>query len=187
MLAGRTLEEAEFPIKMVGHGHCFRTEAGAGGVGEKGIYRLHQFTKVEMFVACRPEESDAMLEEIVGHQKSLYEALGLDARVLDMPPHELGASAYRKYDIEAYLRGKGEFGEISSASNCTDYQSRRLQIRYRPQQGGEGLRFVHTLNATAAAVPRLIVALLETHAQPDGSVLIPEVLQPYMGGLQSLS
>eukprot|EP00698_Gefionella_okellyi_P005785 TRINITY_DN1523_c0_g1_i3.p1 TRINITY_DN1523_c0_g1~~TRINITY_DN1523_c0_g1_i3.p1 ORF type:complete len:469 (+),score=79.01 TRINITY_DN1523_c0_g1_i3:40-1446(+) len=179
MLAKRVLRgKSEFPLKYVAYGHSFRREVGSPGMERKGLYRVKQFTKVEMFVVTAPEDSDAMLEELVSIQQELFAELGLHYRVLDMPTEELGASAYRKYDIEAWMPHRNGFGEISSASNCTDFQSRRLDIRYRTA----GTRqFVHTLNATACAVPRMIVAIVENNQQADGTVIIPKVLQPFVG------
>jgi len=203
----RILSEQQLPIKMAAFGHCFRTEAGAAGSAGKGLYRVHQFSKVELFVVSTPEQSDQLHKELLDFETKLYEDLGLHFRVLDMPTGDLGAPAYRKFDVEAWMPGLGRFGEISSASNCTDYQARRLNLRYRPsggeekekeksgggkkgggkggggEKGGAPTAFVHTLNATAVAVPRMIVAILEGNQQKDGSVVVPEVLRPYLGGM----
>jgi seryl-tRNA synthetase len=185
MLSNRVFEsESQLPCRMVGLSHCFRTEAGSAGKESKGLYRLHQFTKVELFAVSTPEESDNVLEELCTFQQHLYEQLGLRCRVLDMPTQELGSSAYRKYDIEAWMPSRGGFGEISSASNCTDYQSRRLNIKF--QRDGRKY-YAHTLNATAVAVPRVLMALLETGNDGTGRVEIPKVLRPYMGGLDCIS
>ncbi|KAJ2723035.1 Serine--tRNA ligase, mitochondrial [Coemansia sp. Benny D115] len=175
----QTLGANELPQRMAGLSHCFRAEAGARGRDTRGIYRLHQFTKVELVTLCAPGQGDIELERLVNLQSSLYADLGLTFRVLQMPTHELGASAFQKYDIEAWMPGRRMWGEVSSASNCTDYQARRLGIRARREGGVE---FVHTLNATAVAVPRLAVAILETHQRADGSVVVPEVLRPWMLG-----
>lgn len=201
----KVVEESALPIKMAAYGHCFRTEAGAAGAAGKGLYRVHQFSKVEMFVICTPEQSDALHEELIDIEEEMFTQLGLHFKILDMPSGDLGAPAYRKYDVEAWMPGLQRYGEISSASNCTDYQARRLNIRYRVaakggEKGGEGVEetpkkkakkakgsptaFCHTLNATACAVPRMIVAIMENFQQADGSVLVPEILQPYLGGLQ---
>ncbi|XP_059636300.1 serine--tRNA ligase, chloroplastic/mitochondrial isoform X3 [Cornus florida] len=163
----------------------------------RGLYRVHQFSKVEMFILCRPEESDSYHEELIGIEEDLFSSLGFHFKTLDMATGDLGAPAYRKYDVEAWMPGLGRYGEISSASNCTDYQSRRLGIRYRPESSsanpkkGKGnlapTQFVHTLNATACAVPRMIVCLLENYQQEDGSVVIPEPLRPFMGGLEAIT
>ncbi|KAJ1729822.1 seryl-tRNA synthetase [Coemansia biformis] len=176
------LGSATLPMSLAGMGHCFRAEAGARGRDTRGIYRLHQFTKVELVVLALPEHSDAELARLVSFQESLYADLGLTFRVLQMPTQELGASAYQKFDVEAWMPGRGAWGEIASASNCTDYQARRLGIRVRSSTAGAAPAFVHTLNATAVAVPRLVVALLESFQRPDGSVVIPAALRPWMMG-----
>ncbi|KAG7943475.1 hypothetical protein I3843_15G041200 [Carya illinoinensis] len=192
------LAESLLPLKYAAFSHCFRTEAGAAGAATRGLYRVHQFSKVEMFVLCRPEESDLYHEELIKIEEDLFSSLGLHYKTLDMASGDLGAPAYRKFDVEAWMPGLERFGEISSASNCTDYQSRRLGIRYRPSEpssaspkkGKANLappRFVHTLNATACAVPRMIVCLLENYQQEDGSVTIPEPLRPFMGGLEIIA
>ncbi|ERN15691.1 serine--tRNA ligase, chloroplastic/mitochondrial isoform X1 [Amborella trichopoda] len=194
------LADSDLPLKYVALSHCFRTEAGAAGTATRGLYRVHQFTKVEMFILCHPEESDNYHEELISIEQELFSSLGLHFKTLDMASADLGAPAFRKYDIEAWMPGLGRYGEISSASNCTDYQSRRLGIRYRPAmteppptklKKGKGVtgptRFVHTLNATACAVPRMLVCLLENFQEEDGSVIIPQVLRPFMGGLDVIS
>ncbi|KAH7687168.1 Serine-tRNA ligase type1 protein [Dioscorea alata] len=194
------LPDSALPLKYVAFSHCFRTEAGAAGAATRGLYRVHQFSKVEMFIFCQPEDSNMYHEELIQIEEDLFTSLGLHFKTLDMATGDLGAPAYRKFDVEAWMPGLGRFGEISSASNCTDYQSRRLGIRFRPSlsdaspansKKGKGsaapTQFVHTLNATACAVPRMIVCLLENFQQEDGSVVIPEPLRPFMGGLQVLS
>lgn len=156
------------------------------------IHRVHQFTKVEMFGVTKGDvaSSDALLLEFVSIQKELFSNLGLHYQLLDMPLHELGAPAYRKFDIEAWMPGRAMYGEISSASNCTDYQSRRLNIRHSPSidsaGSSRGHRFVHTVNGTACAVPRMLIALLETFQQANGEVCIPQALQPYCNGMERL-
>ncbi|KAG0239302.1 seryl-tRNA synthetase [Actinomortierella wolfii] len=187
MNMNKVLDESQLPMRLAGFGRAFRAEAGARGAENKGLYRVHQFSKVELFVFSRSgSESDAILEEIRHFQESIFEELGLCFRVLDMPTEELGASAYKKYDIEAWMPGRNSWGEISSTSNCTDYQSRRLNIRYRSKANNNVTEFVHTLNGTAMAVPRIIVALLETYQQEDGSVRLPECLVPYMNGIKEI-
>jgi seryl-tRNA synthetase len=198
------LSEQELPRKVAAFGRCFRTEAGAAGAAGKGLYRVHQFSKVEMFVICTPEQSEQLHQELMDIEVEMFEELGLHFKVLDMPSGDLGAPAYRKYDVEAWMPGLQRYGEISSASNCTDYQSRRLNIRYRPvSSDGDGAsttqekkkkknkkvptQFVHTLNATACAVPRMIVAILESNQQEDGTIIIPEVLRPFMLGIDRIS
>lgn len=174
------LDEGELPKRIVTCSRCFRAET-ADISRETGIYRVHQFTKVEMFAVTVNEtgcESDEALSDLVDIQQHLFEQLGLHFRVLDMPSQELGASAYQKYDMEAWLPGKEFWGEISSASNCTDYQSRRLGITYRTQHGD--VKHCHTVNGTACAIPRMIIAILENYQRSNGTVDIPDVLQPYM-------
>ncbi|KAI0094246.1 seryl-tRNA synthetase [Irpex rosettiformis] len=184
----------ELPKKVVGLGRAFRAEAGARGADTRGLYRVHQFTKLELFVVSTEEQSDGIMEEMRSLQTKIFDGLGLSFRVLDMPTEELGASAYRKYDMEAWMPGRDSWGEISSTSNCTDYQARRLHIRYRSNPAEDdspankaATSFAHTLNGTAAAIPRLIVALLENGARFDGEgnivgVDLPKVLKPFWVG-----
>lgn len=183
LYADALLKETDLPLKLVGISHCFRTEAGAHGRESKGLYRVHQFTKVEMFVLCRPEDSEAMHEQILKIEERILEALEIPYRVIDVASGDLGAPAYRKYDIEAWMPGRGEageFGEVTSASNCTDFQARRLKARFRRAVTKKN-ELVHTLNGTAVALSRTPVALLENHQQADGSVTIPKALQPDTG------
>jgi len=175
----------ELPIKMAGLSHCFRTEAGAHGRATRGIYRVHQFTKVEMFGFCAPtlEASNALHAEIVQIEEEIFQALQIPYRVIDTCTGDLGAPAYRKFDLEAWMPGRGEggtYGEVTSASNCTDYQARRLGVRCKTPEK-KGTQFVHTLNGTAISIARAIIAVLENHQQADGTILIPEVLQPWVG------
>jgi seryl-tRNA synthetase len=176
------IDVATLPLKYAGLSHCFRTEAGAHGKATRGIYRVHQFTKVEMFGFTRPDValSDAFLEQIVAVEENLFQTLGIPYRVIDTCTGDLGGPAYRKFDLEAWMPGRGEYGEVTSASNCTDYQARRLGIRCK---GGEkkGTQFVHTLNGTAVAATRAIIAVLENNQQSDGSVTIPEALRKWIG------
>ena len=181
--ADSIFEEEELPLRMAGISHCFRTEAGSHGRESRGLYRVHQFSKVEMFAFTRPEDSEAMLDELVGLEEQIFQALELPYRVIDVASGDLGAPAYRKFDLEAWMPGRGDggdFGEVTSASNCTDYQARRLKIRFR-RAGGKKNEIVHTLNGTAISLARAILALLEVHQRADGSVAIPAALQPYMG------
>lgn len=170
----------DLPVRMVCSSTCYRAETHTGKE-PWGLYRVHHFTKVEMFGVTGPglEQSSALLEEFLSLQMEILTELGLHFRVLDMPTQELGLPAYRKFDIEAWMPGRGSFGEVTSASNCTDFQSRRLHIMFQKEAGE--LRFAHTVNATACAVPRLLIALLESNQQKDGSVRVPSVLQPYVG------
>jgi len=173
----------ELPVKMVGISHCFRTEAGSAGRESKGLYRVHQFTKVEMFVFAAPTDSDAIHDELLAIEEKIFTALELPYRVIDVASGDLGAPAYRKFDIEAWIPSRGDngdYGEVTSTSNCTDYQARRLNTRFKPLGGKRNL-FVHPLNGPAVAVPRAIIALLENHQRADGSVTVPKALQPYTG------
>jgi seryl-tRNA synthetase len=170
------------PIKYAGFSHCFRKEAGAAGQYSKGLYRVHQFSKVELFVLCKPEESDAIHEELREIEEEIFNSLKIPFRVVDTCTGDLGAPAYRKYDLEAWMPGRGndgDWGEITSTSNCTDYQARRLGVRYKDDNGKT--QFVHMLNGTALAVSRALVSIIELFQQEDGSVIIPEALQPYCG------
>ncbi|KAI8139616.1 hypothetical protein BJV82DRAFT_490153, partial [Fennellomyces sp. T-0311] len=185
--AAKVLDESELPKRLVGFGRAYRAEAGGRGTETKGLYRVHQFSKVELFAVSTAMQSDAVLEEFRQIQEEMFSELGLSFRVLDMPTEELGASAYRKYDIEAWMPGRKTWGEISSTSNCTDYQARRLSIRYRPTyHAGKNTLFCHTINGTAIAVPRVIIAILETFQKPDGSVEIPNVLRKWLPGQPSV-
>ena len=178
----QVLEQSVLPLKYAGLSHCFRTEAGAAGRATRGIYRVHQFTKVEMFGYAGPDvqESDALHKEILRIEEEIFQALGIPYRVIDTASGDLGGPAYRKFDIEAWMPGRGEYGEVTSASNCTDYQSRRLNIRCRSQER-KGTQYVHTLNGTAISCARAIIAVLENYQQEDGSVVVPDVLRPWVG------
>lgn len=188
MLAGVIYDESFTSKRYVATSHAFRAEAGSRGQESRGLYRVHQFTKVELFVVCRLEQSEAYLEKVRSVQEGIVSGLGIPYRVLNMPTEELGASAFTKYDIEAWMPGKGSWGEISSASNCTDYQARRLHIRYKVPDGstvrGEGAlagtAWAHTLNGTAMAVPRIIVALMENYGvSSEGKLRLPSVLKAH--------
>jgi seryl-tRNA synthetase len=179
--AGKILDAESLPIMLAGVSHCFRREAGAAGQFSKGLYRIHQFTKVEMFVYSHPAKSDAMLDRLTGIEERIFQGLEIPHRVVDTCTGDLGAPAYRKFDFEAWMPGRGDsgdWGEITSASNCTDYQARRLGIRFK--EGGKS-QFVHTLNGTAIAISRALVALLENFQRKDGSVGIPAALAKYTG------
>jgi len=183
MLAGRIVDEDALPIRLAGLSHCFRTEAGAHGRESRGLYRVHQFTKTEMFVFCRPEDSDAQLEELRRIEERIFDALEIPYRVVEIAAGDLGAPAYRKYDLEAWMPGRGDggsWGEITSASNCTDFQARRLQCRFR-RTGSKKPEMLHTLNGTAVSNARTILALLEIHQQADGTISVPKALAPYLG------
>jgi seryl-tRNA synthetase len=179
--AGAILPADKLPIRMAGLSHCFRREAGAAGQFSKGLYRVHQFTKLEMFVYCLPEQSDALHEELRLIEEEIFEGLEIPFRVVDTCAGSLGAPAYRKWDLEAWLPGRngGEYGEVTSTSNCTDYQARRLNIRFKGADGKN--RFVYMLNGTAVAVSRAMIAVIENFQQADGTVKIPAALVPYCG------
>ncbi|AEC02139.1 serine--tRNA ligase [Parasphaerochaeta coccoides] len=180
--SGEILDKANLPLKLAGLSHCFRREAGGAGQYSKGLYRVHQFSKLEMFIFCLPEESDVFHARLLAIEEDIFSGLGLAYRVLDTCTGDLGAPAYRKFDIEAWMPGRGEngeYGEVTSTSNCTDYQARNLGIRYRDDDGK--LQFVHMLNGTAVAISRALVAILENYQNEDGSVTIPEKLIPYVG------
>lgn len=176
------LDKSQLPIRMTGLSHCFRREAGGAGQYSKGLYRVHQFSKLEMFIYCLPEESERFHQEILSIEEEIFSGLGLAYRVVDTATGDLGAPAYRKFDIEAWMPGRGddgEYGEVTSTSNCTDYQARSLNIRYRDDDGK--IKFVHMLNGTAVALSRAIVAIMENYQNEDGTITVPEALRPYTG------
>jgi seryl-tRNA synthetase len=173
------LDAADLPVRYAGFSTCFRREAGTYGKDTRGIFRVHQFDKVEMFSFVLPSESEAEHERLRDLQEQILSGLGLHGRIVDIPVGDLGASATRKFDIEVWLPGQGAYRELTSASNCTDYQARRLKSRYRTGDGANEM--LHTLNGTAVAVGRTIIAVLETHQRADGTVAVPEALQPYLG------
>ena len=178
-LTDEIVDEDRLPLRFAGLSHCFRTEAGSHGRASRGLYRVHQFTKVEMFAFTRPEDSEAVHEEMVEIEERTFQGLGLPYRVVDICTGDLGGAAYRKYDLEAWMPGRDDFGEVTSTSNTTDYQARRLRIRYR--KDGARPQFLHTLNGTALAMSRALIALLEVYQQEDGSVKLPQALVPYVG------
>jgi seryl-tRNA synthetase len=183
MHRNQTLDAVRLPLKYVGLSHCFRTEAGAPGRDTRGLYRVHQFTKVEMFAYCLPEQSEQIHLELLAIEEQIFQGLGLAYQVIDTCTGDLGGPAYRKYDLEAWMPGRGtagEYGEVTSTSNCTDFQARRLGVRYKIA-GQKGTHFAHTLNGTAVACTRALVAILENYQDADGSVTIPEVLRPWVG------
>jgi seryl-tRNA synthetase len=185
--SGEILPREKLPLRLAGLSHCFRREAGAAGQFSKGLYRVHQFTKLEMFVYCLPEDSEALHEELRSIEEEIFTGLEIPFRVVDTCTGDLGAPAYRKWDLEAWMPGRanppspsgGEWGEVTSTSNCTDYQARRLKIRYKDTDGKN--KYVHMLNGTAIAVSRGIIAILENFQQEDGSVKLPRALVPYCG------
>jgi len=177
--ADEVIPEAKLPLKYIGYSHCFRQEAGAYGKYSKGLYRVHEFTKTEMFIYCKPEESEKFHEYILKMEEEIYQELGLPYRVIEMCTGDLGAMAARKFDIEVWMPSRSDYGEITSTSNCTDYQARNLNIRFRRETGET--EYVHMLNGTAIVMSRVPLAILENFQQKDGSVLIPKVLQKWMG------
>ncbi|MCC9643058.1 serine--tRNA ligase [Rhodopirellula sp. JC740] len=183
MLSGQVLASEELPLRYCGLSHCFRTEAGAAGRASKGLYRVHQFTKVEMFAFTLPDQSESMHEEMRGLECEIFDALEVPYRVIDTATGDLGGPAYRKYDLEAWMPGRGDagdWGEVTSTSNCTDYQARRLNVRSKTT-GQKGTEFVHTLNGTAIATGRAMIAILENHQRADGSINVPQILRPWVG------
>ena len=178
----QTLMSDELPLRLCGLSHCYRTEAGAAGRASRGLYRVHQFTKVEMFAFTRPDQSDAMNEELLQIERDLFDALEIPFRIVDTATGDLGGPAYRKYDLEAWMPGRGEsgeWGEVTSTSNCTDYQARRLNSRFKIKDQ-KGTHFTHTLNGTALALSRALISILENHQNADGSVTIPEAIRSYV-------
>ncbi|MBQ5498757.1 MAG: serine--tRNA ligase [Treponema sp.] len=184
--SGEILDKSKLPLFYCGLSHCFRREAGAAGHFSKGLYRVHQFDKVEMFVYSLPEESDKIHEQLRLIEEEIFTGLGIPFRVVDTCTGDLGAPAYRKWDLEAWMPGRadeehpeGDWGEVTSTSNCTDYQARRLNVKYRDDDGKN--KYVHMLNGTAIAVGRAMLAILENYQNADGSVTIPPALVPFCG------
>jgi len=178
MHADEILDADSLPLRYAGFSTCFRREAGTHGKDTRGIFRVHQFDKVEMFTFCHPDDSAAEHDFLLAREEELVQALGIAYRVVNVAAGDLGASAARKYDIEAWFPGQGRYREITSTSNTTDYQARRLKIRFRDDGGN---RLVHTLNGTAIAMGRMLIAIVETCQQPDGSIVVPDVLRPFVG------
>ncbi len=175
----------DLPVKYVGVSPCFRKEVGAHGKYTKGLFRVHQFNKIEQFIFCHPDDSWKLHEELQKNSEDLYKGLGLHYRVVNVCTGDIGIIAAKKYDIEVWM-ADGTYREAGSNSNCTDYQARRLNIKYREKEGQAPVGFVHTLNNTAIATSRTLIAILEQCQQKDGSVAIPEALRPLMGGLERL-
>jgi len=179
------LEAKSLPLKYAGVSPCFRKEAGAHGKDTKGIFRVHQFEKIEQFVFCKPEDSWEIHEELIHNAEEIYQKLEIPYRVVNICTGDIGSIAAKKYDIEAWMPAQGKYREVVSCSNCTDYQARRLNIRYRESPNLKSI-YVHTLNSTLIAVQRTLVAILENYQQKDGTVQIPKILQPYMGSIEVL-
>ena len=173
------IEPSELPIKLVGVSSCFRREVGAHGLSDRGIWRVHQFTKIEQIVICNPDDSWRHHEELLTNAVELWDSLGLHYRVVNICTGDMGTVASKKYDLEAWLPGANAYKEVVSCSNCTDYQANRLRMRYRTSEGNSA---VHTLNSTAVATSRALVAIMEQYQNEDGTVRVPDVLVPHMGG-----
>lgn len=182
-VAGEILDAAQLPIKMVAHSPCFRSEAGASGRDTRGMIRQHQFDKVELVQIVEPATSVAALEELTGHAEKVLQALELPYRVMVLCTGDMGFGASKTYDLEVWVPSQDKYREISSCSNCTDFQARRMQTRYRNPESGK-TELVHTLNGSGLAVGRTLVAVIENNQQADGSIRVPEVLRPYMAGLE---
>lgn len=182
MFMDEVLNAQDLPLKYVGISANFRKEAGAHGKDTRGIFRTHQFNKVEQFILCKPEDSWEMHEELIRNAEELAQKLGLPHQVVNVCTGDIGTVAAKKYDIETWMPAQNKYREIISCSNCTDYQARRLNIRYREKEGAPTKGFVHTLNSTALATGRTMVAILGNYQQKDGSIIIPEVLRPFIGG-----
>jgi seryl-tRNA synthetase len=185
MFMDEILDKKDLPIKFVGISPCFRKEVGAHGKYTKGLFRMHQFNKVEQFIFCLPEQSWKFHEELQKNSEELYQSLGLHYKVVNVCTGDIGIIAAKKYDILVWM-ADGQFREVGSNSNCTDYQARRLNIRFREKEGQAPVGFVHTLNNTALATSRTMMAILEQFQQKDGSVIIPKVLKPFMNGIERL-
>jgi len=186
MLMNETLKEQEMPIKLAGISTCFRKEAGAHGKDTRGIFRTHQFNKIEQFIFCKPEDSQKLHEELLQNAEDLLQKIGLPYRVVNVCTGDIGTVAAKKYDIEAWMPAQNGYREVVSCSNCTDYQGRRLGVRYREKEGAAPKGFVHTLNSTAIATGRTIVAIIENNQLADGTINVPVVLRKYMGNREKM-
>ena len=186
LVAGDILDEAQLPIRFAAHTPCFRSEAGASGKDTRGMLRQHQFSKVEMVSICHPDTSDDEHERMTGCAEEVLKRLGLHYRVVVLATGDLGFSARKTYDIEVWLPGQDRYREISSCSNCGDFQSRRMRARFRPKNR-KGTEFVHTLNGSGLAVGRTLIAVMENYQQADGSIRVPKALLPYMGGMEVIA
>jgi seryl-tRNA synthetase len=186
LVAGDILDEAQLPIRFAAHTPCFRSEAGASGKDTRGMLRQHQFSKVEMVSICHPDTSDDEHERMTGCAEEVLKRLGLHYRVVVLATGDLGFSARKTYDIEVWLPGQDRYREISSCSNCGDFQSRRMRARFRPKNR-KGTEFVHTLNGSGLAVGRTLISVMENYQQADGSIRVPEALLPYMGGMEVIA
>jgi seryl-tRNA synthetase len=187
MLQNEVLKEEDLPLKLAGISACFRKEAGAHGKDTRGIFRTHQFNKIEQFIFCTPEQSWKLHEELLQNAEELIKKLDLPYRVVNVCTGDIGTVAAKKYDLEAWMPAQNAYRELISCSNCTDYQARRLSIRYREKEGAPTKGFVHTLNSTAIATGRTIVAIMENFQQEDGSILVPKALRKHMADIEKIS
>jgi seryl-tRNA synthetase len=186
MYMDEVINEKDLPLRFVGVSPCFRKEAGAHGKDTKGIFRTHQFNKVEQFVFCKPEDSWKIHEELIDNVKAIYKKLELPFRVVNVCTGDIGTVAAKKYDLEVWMSAQQKFREVVSCSNCTDYQARRLNIRFRETEGRLPKGFVHTLNSTAIATGRTIVAILENFQEKNETIIVPNVLRPLMNGKKKI-
>jgi seryl-tRNA synthetase len=186
MYMSEVIKEQDLPIKLAGLSTCFRKEAGAHGKDTRGIFRTHQFNKIEQFIFCKPEDSARLHEELLMNAEDLLQKLELPYRVVNVCTGDIGGVAAKKYDIEAWMPAQNGYREVVSCSNCTDYQARRLGIRYREKEGAPPKGFLHTLNSTAIATGRTLVALLENNQNEDGSITVPKVLRKYVGDFEKI-
>jgi seryl-tRNA synthetase len=186
MFMNETLKEQDMPIKLAGISTCFRKEAGAHGKDTRGIFRTHQFNKIEQFIFCKPEDSPKLHEELLQNAEDLLQKIGLPYHVVNVCTGDIGTVAAKKYDIEAWMPAQNGYREVVSCSNCTDYQARRLGIKYREKEGAAPKGTVHTLNSTAIATGRTIVAILENNQNEDGTINIPEAIRKYMGNREKI-
>ena len=186
MYMNEVIEKQYLPLKLAGLSACFRKEAGVHGKDTRGIFRTHQFNKIEQFIFCKPEDSVKLHEELLANAEELLQKLELPYRVVNVCTGDIGAVAAKKYDIEVWMPAQNGYRELVSCSNCTDYQARRLGIRYREKEGAPPKGFLYTLNSTAIATGRMLVALLENNQNEDGSINVPQVLRKYVGGFEKI-
>ncbi|MDG2028759.1 MAG: serine--tRNA ligase [Acidimicrobiales bacterium] len=185
MVAGEILDEGDLPLRLMAHTSCYRREAGSAGKDTRGLLRVHEFDKVELYAFCTPDQAQAMHMEILERAENAIRDLGLAHRVLDLACGDISGAGARTYDIEVFAPGVDRWLEVSSVSWCTDFQARRANVRYRPSEG-KGTEFVHSLNGSGLAVPRVWAAIVETYRRPDGSICMPEALHPYLGGMTEI-
>jgi seryl-tRNA synthetase len=187
MYWNEVLKQDDLPIKLAGISTCFRKEAGAHGKDTRGIFRTHQFNKIEQFIFCKPEDAPKLHEELLENAEAIYQKLGLPYRVVNVCTGDIGTVAAKKYDLEVYMPAQGDYREAVSCSNCTDYQARRLGVRYRIKEGAPPQGPVHTLNSTAIATGRTIVAIIENYQNSDGTITVPDALRKYLGGREKIT